>query len=103
MAQTSGASYVARWTTAHPLKATTAIKKAIGKKGASFIEILSQCPVHKKETPVDMIRALKAMTVPIKKAEGSDKIPVGEFCDTPRPEWTEKYETIIEKCTARRS
>jgi hypothetical protein len=52
---------------------------------------------------VDMIRALKAMTVPIKKAEGSSKIPVGEFCDTPRPEWTQKYEAIIEKCAGRKS
>jgi 2-oxoglutarate/2-oxoacid ferredoxin oxidoreductase subunit beta len=103
LAQSSGASYVARWTTAHPQKTIKAIKKAIGKKGASFIEILSQCPVHKKQTPVDMIRALKAMTVSIKKAEGSGKIPVGEFCDTSRPEWTQKYETIIEKCAGRTS
>ncbi len=99
LAQTSGASYVARWTTAHPRQTTKTIKKAILKKGASFIEVLSQCPVHKKETPVDMIRALKAMTVPLKKAEGSSKIPVGEFCDNPRPEWTEKYDTIIEKAS----
>lgn len=99
LAQTSGASYVARWTTAHPHQTIKAIKKAINKKGASFIEVLSQCPVHKKETPVDMIRALKAITVPLKKAGGSDKIPVGEFCDTTRPEWTEKYDTIIQKAS----
>ena len=103
LAQSSGASYVARWTTAHPHKTIKAIKKAISKKGAAFIEILSQCPVHKKQTPVDMIRAFKAMTVPINKAEGSSKIPVGEFCDTPRPEWTQKYEAIIEKCAGRKS
>jgi 2-oxoglutarate ferredoxin oxidoreductase subunit beta len=103
LAQTAGASYVARWTTAHPQKTIKAIKKAIGQKCASFIEILAQCPVHKKQTPVDMIRALKAMTVPIKKAEGSSKIPVGEFCDTPLPEWTQKYETIIERFTGKKS
>lgn len=103
LAQTSGASYVARWTTAHPRQAIKAIKTAIAKKGASFIEILSQCPVHQKQTPVEMIRALKKMTVPIKKAGGSEKIPIGEFCDAPRPEWTEKYEAVIEKCTGRRS
>jgi 2-oxoglutarate ferredoxin oxidoreductase subunit beta len=95
LAQTAGAPYVARWSTAHPRQTTRAIKKALTTKGAAFIEVLSQCPVHKKQTPVDMIRALKAMTVPIKKAEGSGRIPVGEFCDTPRPEWTEKYEKII--------
>ncbi len=100
LAETAGATYVARWTTAHPHQTIKTIKKAVNKKGASFIEVLSQCPVHNKQTPVDMIRALKATTVPIKKAEGSGKIPVGEICDTPRPEWTENYETIIKKSSA---
>jgi 2-oxoglutarate ferredoxin oxidoreductase subunit beta len=103
LAETAGATYVARWTTAHPYQTIKTIKKAITKKGASFIEILSQCPVHKKQTPVDMFRALKAMTVPVKKARGSNKIPVGEFYDTSRPEWTEQYEVIIEKCAGKQS
>ena len=66
------------------------------KRGASFIEILSQCPVHKKQTPVEMIRALKEMTAPVGRSGKEGKIPVGELYDTPRPEWTEKYEAIIQ-------
>ena len=46
-----------------------AVKKGIANKGASFIEVLSQCPVHEHETPVDAMNALKEITVPVKKAE----------------------------------
>jgi len=99
LAVAAGATYVSRWTTAHPYQTIKAIKKGIANKGASFIEILSQCPVHEKMTPVEMINALKEMTVPIKKSMDSDKIPVGEFRYEPRPEWTERYEAIIESAT----
>ena len=97
LATAAGASYVSRWTTAHPTQTIKAIKKGIVNKGASFIEILSQCPVHEKKTPVEMTNALKEMTVPIKKSMDSNKIPVGEIHFTQRPEWTERYEAIIEK------
>ena len=98
LAEAAGASYISRWTTAHPIQTIKAIKKGIANKGASFIEILSQCPVHEHKTPVEMINALKEMTVPIKKSVASNKIPIGEFHFAPRPEWTERYESIIEKC-----
>ena len=97
LAKAAGASYISRWTTAHPYQTIKAIKKGIANKGASFIEILSQCPVHEHQTPVDMIKALKEMTVPIKKSKDSEKIPVGEFHFAPRPEWTERYDAIIQK------
>ena len=41
-----GASYVARWTTAHPVQLEKAIADGISHKGFSFIEVLSQCPVQ---------------------------------------------------------
>ncbi len=41
-----GASYVARWTTAHPVQLAKAIADGISHKGFSFIEVLSQCPVQ---------------------------------------------------------
>jgi hypothetical protein len=37
------------------------------------------------------------MTVSIHKSKDSDKIPVGEFHFEPRPEWTDRYESVIEK------
>ncbi len=98
LAETAGATYISRWTTAHPMQTIKAIKKGIANKGASFIEILSQCPVHEHKTPVEMISALKDMTVSKDKSMGSHKIPIGEFLSAPRPEWTERYQAIIEKC-----
>ena len=41
-----GASYVARWTTAHPVQLEKAIAAGIEHNGFSFIEVLSQCPVQ---------------------------------------------------------
>jgi len=97
LAEAAGASYISRWTTAHPIQTIKAIKKGITNKGASFIEILSQCPVHEHQTPVEMINALKEMTVSVHKSKDSNKIPVGEFHFSPRPTWTDRYESVIEK------
>ncbi|MHA1309452.1 MAG: thiamine pyrophosphate-dependent enzyme [Candidatus Helarchaeota archaeon] len=48
LAKTAGAPYVARWTTAHSREAINSIKKGLKKKGFSFIEMLSPCPVSGK-------------------------------------------------------
>jgi len=97
LAKAAGGSYISRWTTAHPIQTIKAIKKGIANKGASFIEILSQCPVHEHQTPVEMVNALKEMTVPIHKSKDSNKIPIGEFHFAPRPTWTDRYDSVIEK------
>lgn len=41
-----GATYVARWTTAHPIQLEKAIEAGLNHKGFSFIEVLCQCPVQ---------------------------------------------------------
>lgn len=41
----AGGSYVARWTTFHAFQLMESMQYAIQKKGFSFIEIMSQCPV----------------------------------------------------------
>ena len=62
-----GATYVARWTTAHPTQITRALKEAINHKGFSFIEILSQCPTQSGRLiwgsgdPVESFRIMKNM------------------------------------------
>ncbi|MHA1145010.1 MAG: thiamine pyrophosphate-dependent enzyme [Candidatus Helarchaeota archaeon] len=45
LAKAAGAVYVARWTVAHSVQAITAIKKAVTRKGFSFVEMISTCPV----------------------------------------------------------
>jgi 2-oxoglutarate/2-oxoacid ferredoxin oxidoreductase subunit beta len=46
LAQAAGATYVARWTTAHPRPLLTAIKEGMAHKGFAFIEVISQCPTQ---------------------------------------------------------
>lgn len=68
----AGANYVARWTTAHPVQASRAIKTALEKKGFTFVEMISQCPTAygrraKVGGPVDMIKWFK--TFPVRKKD----------------------------------
>jgi len=99
LAETAGASFVARWTTAHPNQFIRSVKKGLRKKGTAFIEVLSQCPVHKKMSPVDMLKDFKEMTVRINKGDKpvEDKITIGELCDFDKPEWNEAYQKIIDR------
>ena len=97
VAEAAGATYVARWTTAHPQQTIRSIKKGIRKRGTAFIEIISQCPVHAKKSAVDLLHSFKEGTVRIQNMkEGDERIPIGEFLDIERPEWLESYQEIID-------
>ena len=103
LAQTAGAPFVARWTTAHPVQTIKTIAKGIRKRGTAFIEILSQCPVHEKETPAKMFADLKRKTVLLRNAdkpEAEGKIVVGEFLNTDKPDWISRYQGVIDRCGA---
>lgn len=71
----AGATYVARWTTTHPVQITRALKEAINHKGFAFIEVVSQCPtqtgrlIYNTGNPVENFRILKASAVTRAKAE----------------------------------
>ena len=75
LAIAAGATYVARWTTAHPVQITRAFKEAINHKGFAFIEIVSQCPtqtgrlINGSGDPVENFRMLKNRAVTMAKAE----------------------------------
>jgi 2-oxoglutarate/2-oxoacid ferredoxin oxidoreductase subunit beta len=75
VATAAGATYVARWTTAHPQQITRAFKEAINHRGFAFIEILSQCPtqtgrlIHGSGDPVENFRMLKKMAVTRARAD----------------------------------
>jgi 2-oxoglutarate ferredoxin oxidoreductase subunit beta len=81
----SGASYVARWTTYHVFQLMESMQNAIRKKGFSFIEIISQCPVsYGKMTgmsdPVDLLKFLRDNSVHVDEARGvPEKDLAGKF------------------------
>jgi len=94
----SGASYVARWTTAHPQACIQAIKKGLTHSGFSFVEIVSQCPTqygrsNRLGDGVAMLNWMKANSVKVTKAAGysddelAGKIIVGEFVDRERADY----------------
>jgi hypothetical protein len=73
--------------------------KGVRKRGTAFIEILAQCPVHKKMSPVSMLKMYRENTKRVSKTgESADgKITIGEFCDVEKPGWNEAYQKIIDK------
>ncbi|GHV50317.1 2-oxoglutarate synthase [Deltaproteobacteria bacterium] len=100
LVKAAGASYVARWTTAHPVQLSKGIKTGIEKNGFSFIEAVSQCPVQygrasKSGSAREMLRRYKETSIPINKTSGlsaeelAKKIVVGEFQNIDKPEFTD--------------
>ncbi|MHA1649097.1 MAG: thiamine pyrophosphate-dependent enzyme [Candidatus Helarchaeota archaeon] len=108
LAISAGATYVARWTTAHPRQFMKSVKKAIKWKGFAFIDMVSQCPTYfgrknDMAQPVDVFNWIKGNSIPINKAEGlspeelQGKFIVGEFKESPREELSEKYIELIKR------
>jgi 2-oxoglutarate ferredoxin oxidoreductase subunit beta len=108
LAVTAGASYVARWTTAHPNELKESMKKALGIKGFRFVEAVSQCPTAFGrragfKNAGEMLNWFKERAIPIQAAEKTSeeslegKIVVGEFVQRQRPTLVETvYENMEE-------
>lgn len=97
----AGASFVARWTTYQPRQLTATIKKAIQKKGFSFIEVITQCPVQfgrktGSGSAVQMMKEYKEKSISPKEASKlseeklQGRIVVGELVDKVKPEMVEE-------------
>ena len=110
LAETAGASYVARWTTAHQRQLTKSIEKAFEKKGFSFIEAITQCPTYfgrysmKTTKPSEILRSFLRNSVSVARSkkfsqeELIGKIVIGEFVDTQKLELAEQYRTQAITC-----
>ncbi|MHA1770916.1 MAG: thiamine pyrophosphate-dependent enzyme [Candidatus Thorarchaeota archaeon] len=101
----AGANYVARWTTAHPIQAARSIRKALQRRGFSFVEILSQCPTaYGRRTgagsPPDMIKWFKGLPVRKKDDPLGQIVPtkhgqdLGEFVDRDEPGLLESLQQL---------
>ncbi|WP_297523715.1 thiamine pyrophosphate-dependent enzyme, partial [Thermococcus sp.] len=104
----AGASYVARWTTAHVYQLIESIKKALTVKGFSLVEVISQCPVqfgrrNRMKEPAEMLRWFLRNSVPLAKAkkmkpeELEGKFVIGEFVNRERPEFTDELNKLIDE------
>ncbi|MGB9837552.1 2-oxoglutarate synthase subunit KorB [Methanothermobacter sp.] len=108
LVKAAGASYVARWTAAHPLQLANSIKKGLKNRGFSFIEAVSQCPTYfgrknRMRSPVEMMKFMKENSINRRKAlrmdpeEVEGKLIIGEFADAPRPELCDRIYGMVEE------
>jgi 2-oxoglutarate ferredoxin oxidoreductase subunit beta len=110
LAQSAGASFVARSTVYHATQLEKYIEKAIRKTGFSVVEVLTPCPTtygrrNREGTPVDMMMWQKEHAVSQSRAnrmspeELVDKVVTGIFVDDDKPEWRHEYQKLIERRT----
>jgi 2-oxoglutarate ferredoxin oxidoreductase subunit beta len=104
----AGASYAARWTTAHGEQLKESLKKALATKGFAFVEAVSPCPtafgrrVGFKDI-AEMTRWFKENSLPLEQAEGmtaeerGSKIVVGEYVSKEIPTLTENIYKILKE------
>jgi 2-oxoglutarate ferredoxin oxidoreductase subunit beta len=109
LAESSGAVYVARWTSYHVRYVSKAIKEALAKKGFSFVEILAPCPtlysrrnklgdgleqmIYYKENS-EIRHNADTKTVAL---DFQGKIIVGKFVDKERPTYLEAMNEFYQK------
>ncbi|MBC8433894.1 MAG: 2-oxoacid:ferredoxin oxidoreductase subunit beta [Desulfobacterales bacterium] len=105
LAYAAGATYVARWTMLHTRDLTESIKTAFLRKGFSFIEVLSPCPVNygrrNRQKPMDTLRIYQEKSIIKNGANPAEAdmdfekgIVLGNFIDLERATHAEKYDRI---------
>jgi 2-oxoglutarate ferredoxin oxidoreductase subunit beta len=103
MAYASGATFIARWTILHTRDLTQCIETAINRKGFSFIEVLSPCPVNygrrNKQKPLDALKfyqekgIIKNGAHPAEIETDFEKgVVLGNFYDIQKPTCVEQYD-----------
>ena len=105
-AMSLGATYVARWTTAHPVQLQKSIEAGIKHKGFSLIEVISQCPtqsgksVYGSKDPAFIMNYLKENSYVYKEGmdEPQGKIKCGVLIhDNDRSEYIERMEARMDQ------
>ena len=109
LAESSGAVYVARWTSYHVRYVSKAIKEALAKKGFSFVEILAPCPTlySRRNKLGDGLEQMIYYKEDSEIRHGADtktvaldfqgKIIVGKFVDKERPTYLDAMNEFYQK------
>jgi len=107
LAQTAGASYVARSTVYHATMLVNQIAEAINHKGFSVVEAVCDCPtlfgrLNKIGAAPEMLLNFKDRAVTVAQSkkmtqeELQGKIVIGKFLeDAERPEYSDRYQDVI--------
>jgi len=110
LAASSGAVYVARWTTVHVRRLKEAMVEAIAKPGFTFVEVVSPCPTNygRRNGLGDGLEEMRYYAARSVIRHGADpkeadlipgeEIIVGKFIERDRPTFLQRYEKqIVEK------
>jgi 2-oxoglutarate/2-oxoacid ferredoxin oxidoreductase subunit beta len=108
LTKAAGATFVARGTAYHTRQLIKILEEGLSHKGFSFIEAISQCPINfgrRNGMPeaIDMLMWQKENFVDINKwdklsnEDQKGKFPIGIIFRDDRPEYTQRYEEIINK------
>ena len=109
LVEASGAPYVARGSVYNVIQLQKFIEEGLEKKGFSFIEAIAPCPTHfgrlngMKEAP-KMLKWIKdnsvsiAATEKLSPEERENKFVLGKFADKDMPDYSTKYQSIIDNC-----
>lgn len=112
LADAAGAPYVARGSVYNVIQLQKFIEEGLEKKGFSFIEAVSTCPTHfgrlngMKGAP-GMMRWIKDNSISIAAAEKlspedrEKKFILGKFADKYIPDYSTKYQDIINNCMSK--
>ncbi len=107
LAKGAGATFIARGTAYHVKELVGLIKEGIKHKGFSLIEVLTPCTIQfgrrNGMSISDMYRWLKENTLPLKAYQNlpeekrKGKLPRGILHRSQRPEYTQKYYSLVKK------
>ncbi|MGD9125118.1 MAG: thiamine pyrophosphate-dependent enzyme [Desulfarculaceae bacterium] len=113
LARCAGATFVARWTSAHPRALARAIKQGLEHKGFAFIEVMVQCPtqagryMHGSADPARLLSLIKeaslkkAAAEKMSAAELEGRFVVGTLHqEQGRPELSQTLQQMIAKAEA---
>jgi 2-oxoglutarate ferredoxin oxidoreductase subunit beta len=102
LAYAAGASFIARWTILHARDLADTIHEALMRRGFSFIEVLSPCPVNfgraNKEKTLETLQKYQKNTI-VKNGAGLEEMEIdftrgvvlGKFIDIDKPTCDEVY------------
>lgn len=110
LAGAAGATYTARSTVYHVKQLIKYIENGLKNDGFSLIEAVSVCPTqfgrkNKRGTAVSMFDFLKEKAISVDAAKNmsieelQDRFIIGEFKNSPEPEYSKEYEELIKRVT----
>ena len=109
LADSCGATYVARWTALHVRQLTVAIKEGLQHRGFAFIEVISPCPTvygrrNRLGSGLDLMKFYHDHSITRNFASTRDcdihyqqEIVVGKFVQKEAPTWNDAMSTHLTK------